>query len=144
MMIEPNQIPGHGSDADPSRRPGVPRERRPEAEPHARAELAQQASDVQVFVHPRPYKTLPAVFGTAQPPKGLSGSVRKLAYGYPDHWTRHWMLLLLSDRIDAMEHRLRRGTGLVAVAGVLAVGGLALGLMRAARPRAKEPAQLPL
>jgi len=42
------------------------------------------------------------------PPRGLSGLVRRAAYRVPDHRPRHWMLLLLADRIDVAESALRR------------------------------------
>jgi hypothetical protein len=51
---------------------------------------------------------MPPVFGTAEPPAGLSGLVRRWAYRYPDHCPRHWLLLLLGDRIDSWTHRARR------------------------------------
>jgi hypothetical protein len=79
------------------------------------------------------------VYGTAQPPKGVSGLVRAAAYKYPDHFTRHWMMLLLADRIDAMEHRIRSVGGVATMAAVLLLGGVGVGLARrsarADRPR---------
>ncbi len=70
-------------------------------------------------------KQLPPVYGTAQPPRGLSGLLRKTAYSYPDHLVRHWMVLLLADRVDVWEHRLRRSLpwGPAGLAALL-VGGL--------------------
>jgi hypothetical protein len=46
---------------------------------------------------------LTPVFGTSVPPRGLSGVIRRAAYKLPEHYTTHWFLLLLSDRIDALE-----------------------------------------
>jgi hypothetical protein len=51
---------------------------------------------------------MPPVYGTAVPLHGFSGLVRKAAYRYPDHWARHWTLLLLADRVDSWERRTRR------------------------------------
>lgn len=131
-MIDPRDIIGYGADADPSRRPGVPREQRPEPAPNAIAPVRMQ-SDVTVFKHGRPGKTMPPVYGTAQPPKGVSGLVRAAAYKYPDHFTRHWMMLLLADRIDAMEHRIRTVRGVATMAAVLLIGGVAIGLTQRLR-----------
>jgi hypothetical protein len=46
------------------------------------------------------------VAGTAQRPRGVSGSLRRAAYEVPEHYARHWMLLLMADRIDVLESRL--------------------------------------
>jgi hypothetical protein len=43
------------------------------------------------------------VFSTALPPRGLSGALRRLAHRVPDHRATHWLILLLADRIDAVE-----------------------------------------
>jgi hypothetical protein len=50
-----------------------------------------------------------------------------VAYHYPDHWARHWMVLFLADRVDVWEHRLR---GALPVAAVLLLGGLTVKLIR--------------
>ena len=77
-----------------------------------------------------------AVFGTAQPPRGLSGVMRRRAYEIPEHHVRHWLLLMLADRIDLLEHRAHAiGTPLaiaVVVTGILAGIG-AVRLWRGAR-----------
>ena len=43
------------------------------------------------------------VFGSGQPPRGVSGGVRRFAFGYSENDLRHWLLLLLADRIDVGE-----------------------------------------
>ena len=74
---------------------------------------------------------MPPVYGTSIPPRGLSGVLRKVAYGYPDHWVRHWMVLLVADRVDVWEHRLRRGLPVTAgLATVLGLGGLTFKALR--------------
>jgi hypothetical protein len=94
-----------------------------ESQPVAGAQLPiePQQSDYPVFVHGGRLQGMPPVYGTAAPPKGLSGVLRKWAYHYPDHWARHWMMLLMADRVDSWEHNLRR---VLPVAAVLVVGGL--------------------
>jgi hypothetical protein len=101
------RIPGWGADLDPADRPSYPRlqypadtgahwdfpERQPEKWPRER-------SIEHAFVTP--------VFGTAQPPKGLSGAVRKHAYRrYSEGRLAHWLLLVAADRVDAWEEHLR-------------------------------------
>jgi len=64
---------------------------------------------------------LTPVFGTAQPPRGVSGLLRLLAYRIPQHLARRWLLLMAADRVDVLGHR-------VAKAGVpVAFGGIAAG-----------------
>ena len=100
------RIPGWGADLDPKDRPAVPREQRldtgahwdfPERQPE---KWPRERSIEHAFVTP--------VFGTAQPPHGLSGVVRKYAYArFSEGRLAHWLLLVAGDRIDAAEHRLR-------------------------------------
>jgi hypothetical protein len=111
-------------DQDPANRPGVPMETAPKPLAGARVPIAPQHAEVPVFKHAG-RKQMPPVFGTAQPPKGLSGLLRKAAYAKPDHKPGHWMLLLLADRVDVWEHRLRRSLPWAAPsAAVLLAGGL--------------------
>jgi hypothetical protein len=111
-------------DLDPGRRPGVPRMHKPRPLPNTIYPPERQLSRVTVFMHGRPHKRFPPVFGTAVPPRGVSGLVRKAAYRYPDHLMRHWTLLLFADRVDLWEHRTRR----LLRAAAPAVALLALGL----------------
>lgn len=91
----------------PGARPGVPMEASPE-EPAdgahwARPERQRNAGDHLVRAaldRPTP------VVGTAQQPRGLSGSLRRAAYRIPEHYARHWALLMLADRVDVLEDRL--------------------------------------
>ena len=95
-------------DADPSRRPGVPKERSPKPWRNSRFPPERMHAEPSAPKHGRPNKPMPPVFGTAVPPRGLSGEIRKLAYRYPDHYVRHWQLLLLGDRVDSWETRAKR------------------------------------
>lgn len=73
------------------------------------------------------------VVGTAQPPRGMSGLVRRVAKRYPEHWPRHWLLLLFADRVDTVEsffgRLLRRRPGATAAAVLMGI----FALRRAAR-----------
>jgi hypothetical protein len=46
---------------------------------------------------------LTPVFGTSCPPKGLSGLLRDYAYQFGEGANRHWMTLVLADRVDMVE-----------------------------------------
>jgi hypothetical protein len=101
-------IPGWGVDRKRRDRPGVPREVAPRPLPGAHGqEACQQVSKVPVLKMAE-RKDLPPVFGTAQPPRGLSGVLRQAAYRIPDHSTRHWAMLMVADRVDVIESGLRR------------------------------------
>src|SRR5207253_7460861 len=54
------------------------------------------------------HPNLTPVFGTACPPKGLSGLLRDYAYQYGEATNRHWMTLLLADRVDMVETMIAR------------------------------------
>ena len=123
------QIEGWGVDRDPKARPGVPMELGPHPVGGAHwKEPTRQHSDVPVFKH-KALKELTPVYGTAAPPKGLSGVIRKLAYESPTHKTKHWLLLMLADRVDVMEHLLARFPAIVPAA--LGAGVLVRKLARA-------------
>jgi hypothetical protein len=124
MQIE--QIDGRGADADPSNRPGIPMETEPAPLAGSQMPIEPQQSDYAVLMHGGKHK-LPPVFGTAAPLKGLSGVIRRVAYKYPDHWARHWMMLLMADRVDSWEHNLRRTLPLAAV---VLLGGVTYKLLR--------------
>jgi hypothetical protein len=79
---------------------------------------------------------MPPVFGTAIPLKGVSGAIRKAAYNYPDHYLRHWMMLMAADRVDSAGStvfRLLRS----AAPGLLAAAGLGVLNFRRARRTAQ-------
>lgn len=97
-----------GVDRELSRRPGVPMMRTPEPWPNARMDMERMdPASSAVFKHGRPNREWPPVFGTACPPKGLSGLIRKWAATMPDHKPQFWLLKLFADRVDSAEHRLR-------------------------------------
>ena len=96
------------ADRQLSNRPGVPMYGR--AGIHAaigRPPIEQQQARVPVLVGVDVGQLTP-VFGTAQPPRGLSGLIRRAAYRIPEHKAGRWMLLLLGDRVDVWESRLGR------------------------------------
>ena len=126
-----SHIPGWGADLDPARRPAVPMERMPPRLEGAHpGKPAQQAQTVEVLNSiERPGIT--PVFGSALPPRGLSGIVRRRAFRHSESNLRHWMMLLAADRIDVVEGlfedlgrrgRARPAAGIAMVAGLLVLG----------------------
>ena len=95
-------------DRDPARRPGVPMMRDPQPWPNTRFPPERQPGRSAVPKHGRPNKPMPPVFGTATPPRGLSGAIRVFAYRLPDHYPSHWLLLMLGDRVDSWGTRVQR------------------------------------
>jgi hypothetical protein len=96
-------IPGWGSDLDKKNRPAVPMERTPPRFIHvAPGQPVQQAQTVEVFCSPERPGITP-IFGTAEPPKGLSGAIRRVAYKLPENDLRHWLMLIAADRVDMVE-----------------------------------------
>ncbi len=48
------------------------------------------------------------MFGTAQPPHGLAGALRRLSYArFSEARAAHWLLLVVADRVDATGAHLR-------------------------------------
>ncbi len=97
-------IPGWGMDADPKNDPTYPIKRHTDAD-HQRInyeKAPQQPENIEVLrSNERP--TITRVFGTAVPPAGLSGVIRRRAFKYSESDARHWMMLLLADRINVIE-----------------------------------------
>jgi hypothetical protein len=100
---ELQRIPGWGSDLDRKNWPAVPMERTPPRFIHVpEGQPVQQAQTVEVFCSPERPGITP-LFGTAQPPKWLSGAIRRLAYKLPENDLRHWLMLLAADRVNMVE-----------------------------------------
>lgn len=117
--------------------------------------LPQQHSGVKVL-HSIERTGLTPVYGTTVPPSGLSGRLRSLAFRFSEGDMRHWMLLLLADRVNvgeglvsdlasghvpnlfaemglAMEWRHNRGAFVRRVLTLLAVAALGAWLLRRRR-----------
>ncbi|HSL11935.1 MAG TPA: hypothetical protein VLA82_11535 [Actinomycetota bacterium] len=98
-------IPGWGVDLDPSDRPSVPRERFDLGATGAHWDFPERQPEKWPRERSIEHEMLTPVFGTAQPPRGLSGAIRKLSYArYSEARAAHWLLLVLADRVDAVEH----------------------------------------
>ena len=120
QSLQPVRRPEYwGVDLDMSRRPGVPMMREPQPFPNTRYPPEQQPGMPASPMHGRTNKQMPPVFGTSTPLRGLSGAIRKLAYSYPDHYPRHWLLKMLGDRVDSWEYRARKALPVVVPFAVL-------------------------
>ena len=96
-------IQGWGADLDRKNRPAVPMERTPPRFIHAHeGKLPQQPEHVEVLVSTERPGITP-IFGTVQPPKGLSGMMRRAAFRWSENDIRHWLLLLAADRVNVVE-----------------------------------------
>jgi hypothetical protein len=111
---------GFGVDAAPSTRPGVPRERNA-PDPGAWWDRPEQQRGLGALSR-QGLRAATAVFGTAQPPRGLSGVVRRAAYRIPEHRASRWALLVAGDRLDVLEHRLARNIWVLPAAVALVAG----------------------
>ena len=97
------EITGWGADLDPANRPGVPKERTPpRLEGVHWDEPEQQPVRVEVL-HSTERPGLTPVFGTAVPPSGLSGVIRRRAFRHSENDLRHWLMLLAADRVNVVE-----------------------------------------
>jgi hypothetical protein len=102
------RIPGWGADLDPKDRPSVPKLQFQEDLTGARWEFPERQPEKWPRERSIEHKFLTPVFGTAQPPTGISGAIRKLSYRrYSEGRLAHWMLLVLADRVDAWENHLK-------------------------------------
>jgi hypothetical protein len=96
-------IKGWGSDLDPKRRPGVPRDKAPEIGVELLyPAIPQQVPRIRVHKSTEHGKLTP-VFGTSCPPSGLSGRLRDFAYRFSEGRLSRWMTLMLADRVNVVE-----------------------------------------
>jgi hypothetical protein len=101
------RIPGWGADLDPADRPAYPKLQYP-ADTGAHWDFPERQAERWPRERSIEHAFLTPVFGTAQPPRGLSGAIRKLAYRrFSEGRLAHWLLLVVGDRVDAWGSHLR-------------------------------------
>jgi hypothetical protein len=101
---DPSQIKGWGVDADPKNDPTYPMKNRNDGE-HAGYSWErppQQPITIEVL-HSNERPDVTSVFGTSTPPSGLSGAIRRFAFGYSESSYGHWLPLMLADRVSVVE-----------------------------------------
>lgn len=99
-----SHIKGWGIDADPENDPVYPMKNRTNEEHkgYSWERPEQQESNVEILKSvERP--NLTAVYGTAAPPSGLNGMIRRVAYKYSESSYGRWLPLVLADRIGMVE-----------------------------------------
>src|SRR5947209_13653992 len=101
------RIPGWGADLDPTDRPSVTKLQFQDNVTGAHGEFPERQPEKWPRERSIEHRFLTPVFGTAQPPSGLSGVIRKFAYKFSEGRAAHWLILLYADRVDAAEHHLR-------------------------------------
>ena len=99
-----SHIKGWGIDADPANDPTYPMKRRTdeETEGYSWERPEQQPVNIEVL-HSIERPNITAVFGTSNPPSGLSGMLRREAFKYSESSYGHWLPLVLADRIGEVE-----------------------------------------
>lgn len=101
--IRVEDIEGWGVDADDSNDPTFPmRNRRDNDVPRIWSRPPLQPPEVEILQSIEHIR-LPATFGTARPPRGLSGVLRRLAFRYSESNWWHWLGLMAADRVDVVE-----------------------------------------
>jgi hypothetical protein len=97
------RIPGWGADLDPNDRPSVPRLQFDDNLSGAHWEFPDRQPEKWPRERSIEHAFLTPVFGTACPPRGLSGAIRKYAYArFSEGRAAHWLLLVAADRVDSM------------------------------------------
>lgn len=102
--IEPTTVNGWGIDADPDNDPTWPmRDRSQDDGPGANWTPPEaQVVDIEVL-QSLEYLRRPAVVGQSPAPSGMSGSLRRAAYGFSESQWGHWLILMLADRVNSVE-----------------------------------------
>ncbi|HZW38692.1 MAG TPA: hypothetical protein VFF33_05275 [Ignavibacteriaceae bacterium] len=99
-----SDIKGWGIDADPDNEPTYPIKDYT-GDDHNRLNYerpSQQPVDVEIL-HSNERPNISAVFGTSIPPTGISGAIRRYAFKHSESSYKHWLSLLLADRINVVE-----------------------------------------
>ena len=101
--LDTRSIVGWGVDANPQNDPTYPYRDRSQDDHSGRwIRPTLQHQDVELLQSVE-HKQRPAVFGTASPPKWISGWMRRLAFRWTESNWAHWMLLMGADRVNMVE-----------------------------------------
>jgi hypothetical protein len=99
-----SHIIGWGVDADPKNDPTYPMKHRTDEEQKGYSwERPTQQPEIIEVLRSIERPNLSAVFGTSTPPSGLSGMIRRYAFQYSESDYRHWVPLLVADRVNVVE-----------------------------------------
>lgn len=131
-------IVGWGADLDSANRPAVPKERTPPRLEGVHWDVPEQQPVRVEILHSIERPGITPVFGTAVPPSGLSGVIRRRAFRRSENDLRHWLLLLAADRVNVVEgllEDLRESPRSRQVAAGVLVAGIVAYLVFSARRR---------
>lgn len=95
-------INGWGADLDHKNRPSYPKEL-PSTVKTARGDVKHWQTPRTKVHMSNEHPGLTPVFGESVPPRGLSGLLRDYAYQYGEASNRHWLTLMLADRVNVVE-----------------------------------------
>ena len=97
-------IKGWGIDSDPENEPTHPMKNYT-GDDHDRLnyERASQQPVNQEILHSNERPGITTVFGTSTPPTGISGVIRRYAFNHSENRYRHWLPLLIADRVNVAE-----------------------------------------
>jgi hypothetical protein len=97
-------IPGWGMDVDPENEPTYPMKNYT-GDDHQRInyERSEQQPQTVEILHSNERPGPSVVFGTSVPPSGLSGMIRRYAFQHSEDRYRHWIPLILADRVNIVE-----------------------------------------
>jgi hypothetical protein len=96
-------IAGWGADLDHANRPAYPKERMPQRLQGIHWEHPEQQAQHVEVLHSSERPGITPIFGTTVPPSGLSGMLRGTAFRFSENDIRHWLILLLADRVNMFE-----------------------------------------
>ncbi|HYY52414.1 MAG TPA: hypothetical protein VE755_06065 [Myxococcales bacterium] len=115
--------PVSGADLPPHERPGVPMEHETRPLTPTAPEHIEHMRPRRGLTHRKELRSMTPVFSTAQPLHGISGLLRRAAYSTRETQAKHWMMLLLADRVNVLEHRVAK---LVKIIAIVPAGAAAL------------------
>jgi len=98
-------IKGWGVDINPKNDPTYPmKDPRTDVEQQGYTweRPMQQVQTVEIL-HSNERPDISAVFGTAAPPSGLSGTLRRYAFTHSESRLMHWIPLVVADRVNVIE-----------------------------------------
>jgi hypothetical protein len=127
---------GAAVDAEPSRRPGVPQSASPAPVGDAHWTVPDAQDIDERLTKDAQREAWTATFGTGQPPRALSGLMRRSAYRIPDYRVRRWLLLMAADRVDTLEWQTSRALRSPWV--WLGMAGVSLGVLLARSRRGSK------
>lgn len=90
-------------DANPKNDPTYPIRRRFEGDQKSEWNRPAQQEPIEGILQSNERPNLPSVYGTSVPAANVSGAIRRYAFRYSEGRYRHWLLLLLADRVNMVE-----------------------------------------